>query len=485
MYLDVTSYMLTVLTFSVGFLSTRRHAHFDVLAKDLADRSWKIRQALNAGQDLGPRDLAEDVASVTVEPDSVAKFARIVNASFFIWACVVVALGLLEYEDGHTSALLIILFVSTVLVFALGEYDVRWMVSRENELARGTILGQLAVIDQALRCGDGDRAKEEITRIRESYPNWVLGRELELALIATNPTAQLRTSDGGPMDLVKAGATLHAAPVLAAEHQLRNGNPIGALQDFQIVLQRTSTSRTVDRLQTVLGFAAGLPVAVFCPPGFPPRWLEEASGLELGLSSLPTVRRAAEALSDFGSDISLAAWLAKQPQTPTWLVARAATVDADELPELLTLAKDPVFNGALNSLGIVFLARGRDVDALRIFEAAIRMRPNSATSHWGRAIACHRREWHDAALQSLRRAESLDPTSPRVMELTRAVLEGQQPVNRMIIPASDGSWTTLEAIQVALLGQHVSGVERSAGARRELADIIVQSALQSRPMVRP
>lgn len=484
MYLDVTSYMLTVLTFSVGFLSTRRHAHFDVLAKDLADRSWKIRQALNTGQDLGPRDLAEDVASVTAEPDSVARFARIVNASFFVSACVVVALGLLEYEDGHTSALLIILFVSTILVFALGEYDVRWMVSRENDLASGTILGQLAVIDQALRCGEGSKAKEEMARIREAYPHWVFGRELELALMATNPRAHLPSSDGGPMELLRAGAILHAAPVLVAEYQLRHGNPIGALQDFQIVLPRTNVSRTFDRLQSVLGFAAGLPDAVFCEPRVPHRWLDEASGLELGLRSLPAVRRAAEALNDFGSGMSLAEWLAKQSQTPTWLVARAATVGADELPELLKLAKDPMFSGALNSLGIVFLARGRDVDALRIFEAAIRLRPNSVTSHWGRAIACARRQWHDAALQSLRRAETLDPKSPRVMALTRTALEGPQSTNGMRIPTGEGTWTTLEAIQVALLGQHVSGVEQSAGARRELANIIVQLALHSRPVVR-
>lgn len=478
MYLDVTSYMLTVLTFSVGFLSTRRHAHFDVLAKDLADRSWKIRQILNAGQDLGPRDLAEDVAAVTADPDSVSSFARVVNASFFLFACVVVVLGVPAQDSGRAVALLVALFVSTALVFALGEYDVRWMVAREKDLAAGTILGQLAVIDRALRSGEGGTATDEVARIREAYPHWVFGRELELALAAISPEKRQLESGGDPLELLKAGSNLHAAPVLAAEAQLERDNPIRALQDFQIVVPRSHNSRIFDRLQLVLAFAAGLPRAVFAGPELPPSWLRESSGLEIGLRSLPSVRKAAEALNDFGSGMSLAEWLKKQPETPAWLIARAATVADDQIPNVLEQAKDPKFSGALNSLGIVLLSRRRDAEALRVFEAAIRLRPNSSTSHWGRALACARRDWRDPAYESLDRARSLDPTTPVLIELTEAVLDGRSDIGVRVAQASDGNWSGSEAIQLALLGQRVSNIEPCCGARRDLTHIIIESALQ-------
>lgn len=480
MYLDVTSYMLTVLTFSVGFLSTRRHAHFDVLAKDLADRSWKIRQALNRGEDLGPRDVAEDIATVTAVPDSVAAFARVVNASFFLSACVVVAFGLVEHEDAPAVTLLLILFLSTVLVFALGEYDVRWMERRERDLASGTVLGQLAVIDEALRSRDGSAAKDEIARIREAYPNWGFGRELELALAATGDVlapGDPHEPGDNPMELLTAGSALHAAPILVAEAQLRRRDMIGALQDFQIVVPRSNGSRTFDRLQLVLGFAAGLPRIVFTDPGLPSHWLDDQGGLELGLRSLPAVRKASEALHDFSSGVGLHAWMSRHEGTPAWLVARAATVHEDSLPELLTMANDPMYSGSLNSLGIVCLARGRDLDALRVFEAAIRVRPNSSTSHWGRAVSCHRRGWEDAAHESLRRAESLDPASVRILNMTGEVLAGRD-MSQLANQSGEPQWSTWEAIQMALLGCRVLDVQTATGARRELADTIVTSALR-------
>lgn len=486
LYLEVTSYMLTVLTFSVGFLSTRRHAHFDVLAKDLADRSWKIRQALNQGQDLGPRDVAEDIAAVSVEPESVTTFARAVNASFFVSACVIVGLGLSKHEDFSTIILLSILLVSTVLVFALGEYDVRWMERRERDLAEGTVLGQLAVIDEALRSRDGAHAKGEIERIREAYPNWGFGRELELALVATGEVLNqggATEPEDNPMELLKVGSALHAAPFLVAEAQLRRKNPVAALQDFQIVVPRSNGSRTVDRLQLVLGFAAGLPRVVFTDPALPPKWLNEQGGLELGLRSLPAVHRASQALYDFGSGMSLRDWIETHRGRPTWLVARAATRGDRDLEDVLRRASDPMFSGVLNSLGIVYLARGRDVDALRLFETAIRVRPNSSTSHWGRAVSCFRRGWTDAAGQSLHRAESLDPSSVRVLSFTRGAFAGED-LNLMANQSGEAEWSAWEAIQMALLNCCVEDVEAVRGARGELVVAILSSALSSQA-VRP
>lgn len=486
LYLEVTSYMLTVLTFSVGFLTTRRHAHFDVLAKDLADRSWKIRQALNQGQDLGPRDLAEDVAAVSGEPESVTTFARAVNASFFVSACVVVALGLTKPGDLSSVTLLLILLVSTALVFALGEYDVRWMERREQDLAQGTVLGQLAVIDEALRSRDGALAKGEIERIREAYPHWGFGRELELALVATGEVllhGDAEEPEDNPMELLKAGSALHAAPFLVAEAQLRRKNPVGALQDFQIVVPRSDSSRTVDRLQLVLGFAAGLPRAVFLEPALPPQWLNERGGLELGLRSLPAVHRAAQALHDFDSGMPLRDWIVTHSGRPTWLVARAATRGERDLKDVLASASEPMYSGALNSLGIVYLARGRDADALRLFEAAIRVRPNSSTSHWGHAVSCFRRGWVDAARQSLHRAESLDPASVRVLSFTRRAFAGED-LHLLANQPTEPQWSAWEAIQMALLNCRVKDAEVVRGARGELVAAILSSAL-SREAARP
>ena len=474
MYLEVTSYLLTVLTFSVGFLSTRRHAHFDVLSKDIADRSWKIRQALNLGQDLGPRDLAEDIVAVKVDPDSVSTFARMVNAFFFISACAVAGIGLFEPQPVHEAALLALVLLSTALVFALGEFDVRWMASKERDLARDTALGQLAVVDRALRSGEGRTATDEIARIRETYPQWAFGRELEFALAATEMGFEVA---GTPMELLEAGGSLYAAPLLAAEHQLQRGNPIGALQDFHIIAPRSSTSRTVDKLNIVIGFTVGLPRTVFTEPAITSRWFSEPGGLELGLHSLPAVKRATESLRDFGSGMSLAEWMAGQVVSPPLIIAQAATAESSELSALMVTATEPMFAGALNSLGIVCLARGNDTDALQIFEAAIRLRPNSSTSHWGRAVACARRGWHDAAEESLLRADSLDPSSPHIITMTRMVLEGRQPLaadrEREV---AENAW---ESLQLALLGYRPEAVHMPAGARGELTQLLLASALEN------
>lgn len=480
MYLDVTSYMLTVLTFSVGFLSTRRHAHFDVLAKDLSDRSWKIRQALNSGQDLGPRDLAEDVAAVTVESDAVAKFARVVNAFFFVAACVVFVMTLVDRDDGYGAVTLAsILFASTALVFALGEYDVRWMASREQDLASGTVLGQLAAIDRALRLEQGSRARVEMLSLREAFPNWTFGRELELVLQhADSGKSHSSAAALNPLSLLDSGSTLYAAPLLVAETRLRRDDPIGALQDFQIVLPRSAKSRTFDRLGGVLSFAAGLPRAVFVEIAGQGYQSSGHGGLDLELDTLPYVRGATRSFDDFGSESSLQDWIDRQTDTPAWLVCRFALASDKELDDLLPIAFESLYAGALNSLGIVCLARRRIHDALRIFEAAIRTRPNSSTSHWGRALACARHEWRDAALESLKRAEALDPGSPALVALTQRFVRDDS-----LDLGGDGFGDTIDGpddlgrIQLALLGAPLLSPVTARGPRGELVNRVVDLAL--------
>lgn len=478
MYLDVISYMLTVLTFSVGFLSTRRHAHFDVLSKDLADRSWKIRQALNAGEELGPRDLVEDVAAVTVLRDSVTRFTRVVNAFFFASVLVVFLLGILAPAEGNAVTLLVILFASTALVFALGEFDVRWMETRERDLASGTVLGQLAAIDGALRSGNGSGASDEIARIREAYPRWAFGRELQLALSATEGVSSA-SGEPNPMELLQAGSALYAAPLLVAEAQLQRGDAVGALQDFDMVVPRSNASQTVDCLRFVLELAAGLPRAVFLEPDLPPLWLGDQAGLDLGLRSFPGVRGAAETLDEFGAGPTLAEWMDRSTGSAAWLVARAATVaEGASLAAVLGSHNDPTFRGALNSLGIVALARGRDIEALHIFEAAIRIRPDSSTGHWGRAVACARRGWQAAAGESLARAESLDPSSARVLAMTRAAFAGRDWADQAD-HAGEAPWSSWEAIQLALLGNPPRTVLTCSGARGELVAAVLDAATKT------
>lgn len=475
MHLEITGYLLTVLTFSVGFLSTRRHAHFDVLSKDIADRSWKIRQALNAGQNLGPRDLAEDIIAVKVEADAVSTFARVVNAFFFVSAGVVAGLGMFDPRPPHEVAFLAIVLVATTLVFALGEFDVQWMSAKERDLARDTVLGQLAVIDGALRKRNGGAAMEEVSRIRETYPHWSFGRELQLSLAAT--ALGYKTSDTA-LDLLDSESPLHSAPFLAVEQQLRDGNPVGALHDFHVVSPRSVPSRAIEQLNLVVGFTMGLPRSTFTAPSESQLSSRDPDGLELGLSSLPAIARATESLRDFGSDMKLAEWIERQPESPPLMIARAATVDSNEFSDLLTVSHEPMFNGALNSLGIVALARGEDNDALRVFEAAIRLRPNSSTSHWGRAVACARRGWHDAAEESLARAMSLDPSAPHIIAATRdAFTDGHAHATHEGAPtAARNGW---ESLQFALIGRRSEAAKFPTGPRAELLQILLSSALDT------
>jgi hypothetical protein len=116
------------------------------------------------------------------------------------------------------------------------------------------------------------------------------------------------------------------------------------------------------------------------------------------------------------------------------------------------LAKNE-FSTALNSAGMVCLARRRFTDALALFEAAIRARSSSSTSHWGRAVACYRLAWTEAATDSLRRANSLQ-LSPVLADLTEQFLR-DTPVahpERYTLQSTGREATGLQLLQFALVG---------------------------------
>lgn len=489
-HIDVMSYLLTVLTFSVGFMSARRHAHFDVLRKDLADRSWKIRQALSTGQDLGPRDLAEDVAAVAEEKDSVVTFTRVVNAFLFLAVLVVFTAGVLARGPmEHGLLLAVVVLASATAVQVLGEYDVHWMTAKEGTLSAGTILGQLSTVDTALRAGHVARARAEVARIRDDYPRWVFARELAVfGELAEHPTTTVDapTAAAG----VDAATSLvelevhHVAPLLIAEAHLRAGDPIRAIQEVGVVVKHDASSRLVAQLNDALRFTAGLPrwVLNVRPPL---EVTKRPDGLDIGISSLPLTGDAATSLDQYLQDPDVDAWLRRWSRTtPARLTAFAigALDDHGQRRLLLDAESERHLAGSLNTLGLICLARGMTAEALRVFEAAIRNRPNSSTSHWGRAIACHQRDWRDVASGSLRRALSLDPRNPVVLRLTQiALTEGLEGSDSQYLHHFTDGPSELERLQMALLGLRIESPSRAQGVQCEViaALITVASSLPS------
>lgn len=478
-HIDVMSYLLAVLTFSVGFLSTRRHAHVDVLTRDLADRSWKIRQSLNDRQNLGPKDLAEDLASVVADPDRVSLFARVANALLFL-AIVGVYVAALTTDDpiNHGVFLVTVVLLSSVVVFALGEYDVISMAAKERDLAAGTILGRLSEVDRALSEGRARTLTQQVSSLQDTFPSWTLARELELlvALAAAGESDVPTARDDPRLLSLLERSEPQLAPLMVAEVYLRNDDSMGALREMNAIASKGHRTRLINDLESVLSFRVGLPRFVFDarPETYPD---ELRPGIDADLRSLRELRRVSRLQHDFVTSTDAQGWLRAAADTPVGLAVELALSELtdDQVSELVRRAvNSPEFAGGLNTIGLVALAQDRASEALRLFEAAIRARPNSSTSHWGRAVACAKREWYEAARNSLRRAKNLDPKNPVVLQLTTLYVDHElDPVGVDHLQLNAGRVSELARVQMAILGLQITTPKRATGVCRQVVDALV------------
>jgi hypothetical protein len=463
--IDTVGYLLAALVFSIGFLSQRRHASLDSLGKNVYDRSANIRKSIESGNPPGPSDLEEDLALGLDSRDPVAVFSRAANWLIVLSCLGLGALGIVgtireagSAEDKDTQIIsMVILVASAIVLTAVSEYDRRRLDVQFKTLTKGSILGTIYNFRQAMAKDQISQARDELESIAPRYPGWVLLAELlaEVEVRAGNwPDAQavLDRIDEIP-------APSHFVPLLRAALEIERQDPAHGLVIVDTQSARDGASRYDTFLRDGLSLMAGRPQAMFSGTAagtlqLPTKLYE----LDPDVSKISEIARMVAMVSDWQSNVETTRWLAEAHDLPVAAVVRMAVsadpeADPDWDASLHDLLSRDEFASALNSAGMVCLARRRFTDALTLFEAAIRARSSSSTSHWGRAVACHDLAWTEAAADSLRRARSLQ-LAPVLANFTEQFLSGKPMTHpeQYTLQTTGQEATGLELLQFALIG---------------------------------
>jgi hypothetical protein len=471
-------YLLAALVFSIGFLSQRRHASLDSLGKNVYDRSANIRKSLESGNPPGPSDLEEDLALALDSRDPVAFLSRIANV-FIVLSCLALgALGIIgtirgsgppEVKDTEIVSMMFLLAAAIVLT-AVSEFDRRRLDVQFKTLTKGSILGTIYNFRKSMAKDQVGQARQELESITPRYPDWVLLAELlaEAEVRAgswSEAQAVLDQIDENP-------APSHFVPLLRAALEIERQDPARGLVIVDAQSARNGASRYDNFLRDGLSLMAGRPQAMFSGTDagtfqLPPKLYE----LDPDVSKIAEIARMVAMVSDWQSSIDVSDWLAEAHDLPVTAVVRmAVSADPESDPEwdasLHRLLAKNEFSSALNSAGMVCLARRRFTDALTLFEAAIRARSSSSTSHWGRAVACHDLAWTEAAADSLRRAKSLQ-LAPVLASVTDQFLDGRPIAHpeQYTLQATGNEATGLELLQFALIGAE-RPVQQDTGSLR-------------------
>ncbi|MGA2322111.1 MAG: hypothetical protein ABSG95_15485, partial [Solirubrobacteraceae bacterium] len=450
-HLDALGYLLAAVVFSVGFLSGRIHTSFDSTVRAVSERSWRVRQAISEGGRLGPADLADLLGVVHRSTDYVAVGSRLLNWTLFASTCAVLADALGLRASGvkapdHEMLVLGLLFAASLAVVIFSEFDVRRVsIERRREVAAST-LGRLQNLAHLMAHADIPQASRELARLRETFATWGLLVELEayVDLLRGQPHTGLKRIES----LVSSGGDLYVSPVVGVACCLELERPDSALALLARIARRGESVSHLDRLHQALAVSAGhLPallasqdsvVPADSPWGRNPphsvvqgligqeieRRREPIHDLALDLDPAKVAQTAPLIVtldlwehggepSDFASDGTLSRLLQFVLEPEKQRSATAA------LKSYATGCHDPI---TLESFGLLAFACGEPRTALGFFESAIRLAPAAARSHWGRAIACQKVGWFDAATASLRRVATLSDNVPLV-SVTRRLFQ--------------------------------------------------------------
>jgi hypothetical protein len=500
-HVDALGYLLAAVVFSVGFLSGRIHSNLDSTVRAIGERSWGVREAIGEGSRLGPADLAELLGVVRGSTDYVAVGSRILNWTIFATTFAVLGDAIALRARGvdapdHEMLVIFLLFAASLGVVTFSEFDVRRVsIERHREISAST-LGRLQKLAHLMAAGDIPRASRELARLRETFPTWGLLVELEayLDLLRGQPRRGLKRIES----LLDRGGDLYVSPVVGAACCLELGGRDSALELLARIERRHENTGHLG-LQRALAVSAGhLPALLASRDSLTPASsldsptrshsvTQELIGREIERRRQPVRELAFDLdpakvpqtahlmttlerwerggqLQDFASDRVLSSLLqiVLGPETQTSAAALLQSCAAD--------CHDPV---TLESFGLVAFACGEPRSALGFFEAAIRLAPAAARSHWGRAIACHRVGWFDAASASLRRVATLSNDAP-LLSLTQRLFQ-DQPVR--MDPAEVASTYPMgldgmHRFELALLGIDIGGEQEPSLRGRFTAGLI-------------
>lgn len=505
-HLHTLGYLLGAVVFAVGFLSTRIHSNLDSTIREVGERSRAVRQALNEGESLGPADLAELLGVVRSPTDYVAQGSRLLNWAIFATSAAILADAL--YLDWHGDSeapehvlfVLSLLFVVTLGAVMFSEFEVRRVsIERQREIS-ATTLGRLHELARLMAAGDLIKATTELDLLREAFPTWGLLIEIEayLDLLRGQPHQGLKQIES----LVKGDSELHLSPVVGAACCLELDGLDSALDLLARIEQRGGSERH-PLLRRALAVSAGHLAALLAereqPPATAPEEPEEPPARRV-LQKLmgDEIERRREPVRDLGFDLNPAKLRQTAPLMATlerWedngeledfesvpalfgLLQLILEPDTQQPPAAVLQARakgcrDPL---TLESFGFAALACGEPRTALRFFETAIHIAPAAGRSHWGRAIACYRVGWRDAASASLRRAETLTDEAP-LLSLTQRLFEDPlttiDPIEvEAIYPHG---FDDMDRFELALLGVDIPSSRASSIQERFAASLIARA----------
>jgi hypothetical protein len=487
-HVDALGYLLVGVVFSVGLLSARIHANLDSTVQTVSNQSWGLRQAILEGGHLGPPDLAEVMGSVRRTRDYVAIGSRLLNWAIFATTLGIFVDALVLQSQGvetphHKMVVLGLLFIAALVVVVFSEFDVHQVSVEQRAEVDASTLGRLQRLARAIERGEVDRAMTEVVHLRETFPEWGLLVELEAYLDlragrARNGLARIER-------LLASGGDVYISPVVGAACCLEAEGIDAEGLDAALVLlerieQRGGVVPRLDQLNRALGVTAGhLPTLLDDPSSAP---IDAQQGDDGRTGSRRTVQvligQALERRREPVHELALDLDPARVDQTASviatlqlWETSREMSDFASNgvLPQLLHVvvgpdeASVPALLGpyaeqrrdprALESFGLVALACGEPRVALEYLESAIRLSPAGARAHWGRAVACHRIGWQDAAQASLGRFEMLSEETP-LLSVTRQRLSDKtvQATPAEIADSYLDGIDNMDRVELALLG---------------------------------
>jgi tetratricopeptide (TPR) repeat protein len=427
----------------------------------------------------------------------------VLNWTIFLTTCVVLGDSIALRREGvdspnHQELIIVLLFAASFAVVVFSEFDLRRVLVEQRQEIAASTLGRLQNLAHLVAANDTARASREIRHLRETFPTWGLLIELEahLQMLDGHGQEALRQVEG----LIATGDDVYLSPVVGAACCLQQSNLDGALDLLARIRRRDQHIRHLPRLYRALEVAAGHIPALMAPVHHGP-----ATGQVPRSTAQTLIGQEIERRHGAVHEIALDLDPAREPETAPVMAALVrweadgTPADFQDVPALSLLlgivlgsehlppdvsslsayaahCRDP---STLESFGLVSLALGAPRDALKHFESAIRLAPASVRSHWGRAVACYRVGWSDAASVSLRRVETLSEDAS-LLSMTRRLLDGQElGVDTSHIAYSfPRGVTDMTGFELALLGLDVRRPE-SSGIRGQFAAALVSHALAS------
>lgn len=495
-HLNVVSYLLGAIVFSVGFLSARLHATADAQRAEANNASWRIREILARNDPLAPYELTRLLPIVEQANDSIARLLRWMNRALVLGASLVVVdfyrLATSGAELSPDSPFLMgVLATSCIAVGIVGEADATHVQRSTQRALSQTTLGHVAKLERALRDGTLEVASAEVDELRRAFPDWGLLFEAT-AWIALRSGDSRRALQMVLRHLGEGGDAYLSATVGCAAASVLD-EPATALEILSLIELRRALTPVERRLRDALRLRAGHLDLVF-----------DEERRDIGGADSAYDLHEQRALVSIGSDdlilggsrsaldlqptdeasldellATLAAWnrpgdlgagvLPGSPFAELISLSFEGQISDQTCERLLVLVDDEADGETVEALGFFLLVGGRARDAVVILERAVRMRPRSARAHWTLAASCWVWGWEDKAQESLERATALEPEDLLLVATRRRFLssDAADVVSSLDLDAAAEEWSPIQRVELALLGIDTSSAPASVATPRE------------------